>query len=221
MRLAAAESLAEKKEPSCAPLLIERAEHPDPFVQAAALRALRELTLPDALAAALRALRSAAPEVRREGLGVIGWLKAEEAMPALIATASDEDPSVRRATMSALVFVRPGGPGASTLVAGLSDPHWQVREEAAVSAAKIRLPEATVALIAAMTDEVWQVRIKAANALGRLRAESAIEALGEALGSEISNLRKESAAALGEIAAPRALNWLEPAWTIRIRTSAS
>nr|WP_261405663.1 HEAT repeat domain-containing protein [Chenggangzhangella methanolivorans] len=72
-----------------------------------------------------------------------------------------------------------------------------------------------------MTDEVWQVRIKAANALGRLRAESAIEALGEALGSEISNLRKESAAALGEIAAPRALNWLEPAWTIRIRTSAS
>ena len=31
-------------------------QHPDPFVQASALRALRELILPDALAAALKAL---------------------------------------------------------------------------------------------------------------------------------------------------------------------
>ncbi len=34
----AAETLSEKKEPTCGPLLIERAEHADPFVQAAALR---------------------------------------------------------------------------------------------------------------------------------------------------------------------------------------
>ena len=82
------------------PLLIERAEHADPFVQAAALRALRELVIPDALSAALKALRSPAPEVRREGLGVIGYLKAEEALPALLATARDTDPTVRRATMA-------------------------------------------------------------------------------------------------------------------------
>ncbi len=45
MRRTAADTLAEKKEPACGPLLIERAAHADPFVQASALRALRELVL--------------------------------------------------------------------------------------------------------------------------------------------------------------------------------
>ncbi len=42
--------------------------------------------------------------------------------------------------MAALVFLRSGGPGISTLIAGLSDEHWQVREEGGVSCAKIRCP---------------------------------------------------------------------------------
>ena len=58
VRRTAAETLSEKKEPACGPLLIERADHADPFVQAAALRALRELVLPDALAAAVHATAS-------------------------------------------------------------------------------------------------------------------------------------------------------------------
>ncbi len=91
---------------------------------------MRELVIPDALSAALKALRSPAPEVRREGLGVIGYLKAEEALPALLATARDGDAMVRRATMAALVFLRSGGPGVATLLAGLQDENWQVREEA-------------------------------------------------------------------------------------------
>ena len=209
VRRVAADTLAEKKELACGPLLIERAGHPDPFVQASALRALRELLLPDALAAALAGLASPSADVRREGVGVIGYLKADTALPALIATASDAEPAVRRATMSALVFVRPGSVGAGTLLRGLSDENWQVREEAAMSLAKSRLPEGEAPLIAAMDDPVWQVRTKAANALGRIKAKGAIPTLGAALDSDISNLRKESAAALGEIADPAALTWLE------------
>ncbi|WP_163202428.1 HEAT repeat domain-containing protein, partial [Citrobacter koseri] len=80
--------------------------------------------------------------------------------------------------------------GVPTLVAGLTDENWQVREEAAVSAAKIRLPEAVEPLIARMDDPVWQVRTKAANALGRIRAAAAVPVLGQALASGVSNLRK-------------------------------
>ena len=133
---------------------------------------------------------------------MLGYLKAEQALPALMAAAGDADPSVRRAVMSALVFTRPGGPGAAALLGGLDDAQWQVREQAAASIGKVRLPEAIGPLIATMNDESWQVRAKAANALGRICALPAIPALGQALSHEVSNLRKEAAAALGEIAEP-------------------
>ena len=60
-----------------AALLIAQIEHPEPFVRAAALRTVRELVTPEALPAALRALRPISPEVRREAIGVLGYLKAD------------------------------------------------------------------------------------------------------------------------------------------------
>ena len=170
VRVAAAETLAEKKDPESVALLIARVDHPEPFVRAAALRTVRELVTPEALPAALRALKDQSPEVRREAIGVLGYLKADQALPALMAAAGDTDPSVRRAVMSALVFTRPGGPGAAALLGGLADTQWQVREQAAASIGKVRLPEAIGPLIATMNDESWQVRAKAANALGRICA---------------------------------------------------
>src|SRR5262249_61844907 len=120
-----------KKVAGSAQLLIERTSHADPFVRAAALRALRELIAPEAMPAALRTLNDAAPEVRREAIGVLGYLKADAALPALMAVANDADASVRRAVMSALVFTRPGGPGAAALLAGLDAAHSQGRQQAA------------------------------------------------------------------------------------------
>src|SRR5471032_2460920 len=58
VRLAAAQSLSELKEVTSGHVLLEWVANPDPFVQAAILRALRELRLSDALDPALRALRS-------------------------------------------------------------------------------------------------------------------------------------------------------------------
>lgn len=45
---------------------------PEPFVQAAILRALRELRLPDAFDAAMRALSHPLAAVRLEAVGVVG-----------------------------------------------------------------------------------------------------------------------------------------------------
>ena len=73
---------------------------------------------------------------------MLGYLKADGALPALMAAANDGDELVRRAVMSALVFARPGGPGVSALLAGLRDPHWQVREQAAASIGKIKIADA-------------------------------------------------------------------------------
>jgi len=211
VKFAAAEVLAEKKVQAAAPLLIARCSHADAFVRAASLRALRELIDPRALQAALEGLADPVADVRREAIGVLGYLKAEEALPALVAAAKDADFSVRRAVMSALVFSQAGGHGTKALLGGLTDENWQVREAAAASIGKIVYAEAIDALIAAMADETWQVRVKAANALGRTHAARAIPALGAALTHDISNLRKEAAAALGEIADPQALPYLEAA----------
>ena len=80
------------------------------------------------------------PEVRREAVSVLGYLKADEALPALMVAAADADASVRRAVMSALVYTQAGGPGTKALLAGLRDAHWQSAEEAAASIGKIDSP---------------------------------------------------------------------------------
>src|SRR5712692_1292292 len=100
--------------------------------------------------------------------GVLGYLKADAALPALMNAAGHADATVRRAAMSALVFTHAGGPGTSALFAGLRDSHWQVREEAAASIGEVKLAEATEALIAALDDETWHVRAKVAAELGRI-----------------------------------------------------
>jgi HEAT repeat protein len=147
--------------------------------------------------------------VRREALGVLGWLKAEEALPAMMYLAKDADPQIRLSVMVAMVFVRSGGPGVPTLIEGLKDGDWQVREQAAVSLGKARIPEAADALLAAASDPAWQVVCKAVNTLGKLKIERAVPTIGEKLSSPMSNVRKECAAALGEIASPAAAPYLE------------
>ncbi len=53
-----------------------------------------------------RCLADLGREVRAQAVGVIGWLKREEALPALISATRDPSPAVRRAAVSALAFSR-------------------------------------------------------------------------------------------------------------------
>ena len=140
VREAAAQSLAELKDAEAGSRLVSRVGHADGFVSAAALRALKELRVPAAAAPAAAALAHADPAVRREAVGVLGWLKHAAALPALARLAiGDEDAEVRRAAAGALGLAAAGeAPSVlPALCAALRDPAWQVREEAATTLGKL------------------------------------------------------------------------------------
>jgi len=212
---AAGHSLAELKDARLGERLLPWASHDDPAVRSSALRALRELRLPAASASAAAALSCSDATVRREAVGVLGWLKQTDALPALSRLVVDDpDAEVRRAATGALGMAD-GRPDAAlpALLAALRDEAWPVREEAATTLAKLRQPAAQAALQAAMADAFWQVRLRAARALGRLKNAQALPVLQAALGHAIANLRKEAAIALGEIADPAAVPALRTAAT--------
>ncbi|MFT8723531.1 MAG: HEAT repeat domain-containing protein, partial [Acetobacter malorum] len=186
------------------PLLLAAANHPTPFVQAVALRALTPLRTPaafDVAAAALASVAHTAPEtttnIRRAAAALLGWLRTDAACTLLVQAArTDPDSEVRRTAIGALTH----GPAAEATVRhALSDPSWHVRETAAERAGRLGLRDALPELAQAMTDDYWQVRVKAAAALGQPGLSAALVVLAPALSSPISTLRKEAAAALGAI----------------------
>jgi HEAT repeat protein len=204
VRDAAAQALSELRDPAAAAGLVRHAWDADAFVCAASLRGLRELRLDAAAEPALASLRRLEAAVRREAIGVLGWLRHAPALPLLAqAAVEDEDAEVRRAATGTLGLAGPQETAAvlPALFAALKDTAWPVREEAATTLGKLR-PEssdAVRALCGAMDDDYWQVRLRAARALGRLKDRAALPVLTEALVHPAGNLRKEAAIALGEI----------------------
>ena len=213
VRLAAAQSLSELKDPASGPELERWAAHTDAFVQASTLRALRELRYPGAFGIALRSLSSEHPAVRVEAVAVLGWLKDERALSSLATLArSDTEDEVRRGAVGALGFATHDNVvSLSALLAALADPAWQVREESATTLGKLRAAGALQALIAALDDPYWQVRVRAARSLGKLGDIEAAPALALVLTHSISNLRKEAALSLGELRDARTITALEAA----------
>jgi HEAT repeat protein len=165
-----------------------------------ALRALKELRRKDALKPALEALRDSDAAVRVQAIGVIGFLKLEESIPALTALTGDPDSHVRRAAVSALAFSHMK-PAAESIMRSLRDDDWMVREMAAETlGSNVNGAIAADALIASLADTFWQVRLKAIRSLGKMKIDRAVRPIGNCITHEQANLRKEAAAALGEIA---------------------
>jgi HEAT repeat protein len=199
VRDSAAQTLAEIKTQAAGLQILPWADHEVVFVRVAVLRALRELRLPEAAAPALRALSHAAAEVRREGVGILGWLKYEAALRELATTAIDDaDTEVRRAAVGALGMARDANV-LPALLRALTDSAWNVREEAVATLGKLKLSAATSALISTLRDDYWQVGLRAARALGQIGSPQAVPSLIEMLRHSLSNVRKEAAIALGEI----------------------
>lgn len=209
VRTAAADSLAGLKQSDLGLRLLARLDDPDTEVRTALLRALRELRLPQSAAPAQQQLSHASAAVRREAVGVLGWLRHAPALPGLAALAQrDPEPEVRRAAVGALAFAVDDSV-LPTLVDALLDNDWQVREEAAATLGKLHLIAARIALEAALDDTYWQVALQAARALGRLGQSQSAHAVATLLTYPISNVRKEAALALGEIGTPADLIVLE------------
>ncbi|BBU29952.1 hypothetical protein BTHE68_36860 [Burkholderia sp. THE68] len=212
-REASADSLSALKDPVAGERLLPHlaSASANAFTRAALLRALRELRLPKAAQPALAALSDAAPLVRREAVGVLGWLRHASALPQLTQLArADTSVDVRHAAVGALGFATDDSV-LDTLKHALSDDEWRVREEAAATLGKLRLVAARDALERALADDYWQVTLQAARALGRLRDVASTHAVAELLTFPISNVRKEAALALGELGNRDALDVLEAA----------
>jgi HEAT repeat protein len=212
LRTSAARALADLKDLEAGAALLEALEvAEDPFVLAAVLQALRNLQYAPALNAALRLVDHEEPGVRREALGLLGYLRHQPSMQTIGEKAlSDSEPEVRRQAVAALVGGQP------TAVAGyvircLEDDNWQVRAESAAVLGRLRFAESIASLIRACSDSVWQVRERAAQALGALGAREAVTALGQCAAHPVSNLRKAAIAALGEIGDLGAVAYLQPA----------
>lgn len=218
VRAAAAASLAELQAPATAPpLLSALARHDGPAGadrRSALLRALRGLRVAEALGPALALIDDPAAGVRREAIGVIGWLQATSALAELtrLATA-DPDPGVRRAATGALGLASEVASVEQALRQALADHDWEVREAAAATVGKLGAVGTLVPLGAALADDYWQVRLATIRALGRL-GRGAAPLLPEILAQldhPSSNLRKETVISLGQIGDRRALPALEGA----------
>jgi HEAT repeat protein len=212
LRVSAARALADLKDPEAGAALLQALElADDPFVLEAVLHALKNLQYAPALDAGLRLTLHAQPGVRREAVGLLGYLRHQPSMQIIGERAlADSHPEVRRQAVAALV----GGESAtvgSYVSRALKDENWQVRAEGAGVLARLRIPASLEPLIQAAADPVWQVREKAAQALGALGSREAIPALGRCAADPVSNLRKTAIAALGEIGDRAAEPYLYPA----------
>ncbi|KMZ13871.1 HEAT repeat-containing protein [Candidatus Burkholderia humilis] len=210
-REAAADSLSALKDATAGARVLNHLTDADSFSRAALLRGVRELRIAAAAEPAKHALSDASANVRREAVGVLGWLRHTNALDALASLArNDASEDVRHAAIGALGFAT-DDTVIDTLTNALHDDAWRVREEAAATLGKLRLASARTALESALADDYWQVTLQSARVLGRLADAASTHAVAELLTYPISNVRKEAALALGEFHDIGALLVLEAA----------
>lgn len=208
MRNAAANALADLKDQTVAPALLAALAEDDSFVLTAVLRALKPMRIKDARVYAIGLLQHADAGVRREAVGVLGYLQEAENLPQLMAVAAnDEDSEVRRTAVGSLVFATPSQVS-HALISALGDVNWQVLVEAIKGIGRLKITDAIDQLIEKTSDERWQVKEKAAETIGKLGMAEGIPALGLCINDPISNLRKAAVAALGEISHPDGLKFV-------------
>jgi HEAT repeat protein len=149
---------------------LEQLRSPIPLVRETAERALGRIS-PEAkedvsILIAFLENKDEVRNTRRDAAGVLGEIKAKEAVSALIATLKDEDRDVRRAAAQALGKIG-SEEAVQKLGEALKDGEPLVRETAvrALDIIGPKAKEAVSALIAALKDENRDVRRAAAQAL--------------------------------------------------------
>jgi len=166
-------------------------------------RALLEIRSPAAVEPAIAKLKDKELTVRLIAARLLGKLLDRRAVPALIATLSDEAPDVK---FEAQVALR-----------ALSKEHyspnpaqWQRWWDMEQADADLKPPpdQAVETCLAALKAESWAVRAAAARRLGGLGDYRAVEPLLAALTDKDETVRRYAAKALGELADARAAEGL-------------
>jgi HEAT repeat protein len=196
-----------------------------PEVVAAAFReltALPEDRRKSAVPAVLRRMPSARDSFRIDAIGFLGRVPSQEAEAAVLSSAADPAPAVRKAVAGALKTAGPSG-AAEALLLLFRDPDPEVRI-AALGALGVGKRDAAVApLVAALATEKDPLIIeKTVDALGAIGSPAATDALVALLSTTPREpIRWSCINSLGKIgdsrAGPRLLSFMDAAQPLDIR----
>jgi HEAT repeat protein len=218
--------------PIAATMLIERLRLADDEERQRALVTLREAGAVDR---AVRSLGARLAWRRALAARTLGWVGADEAVPALIERTSDRNAHVRESAVRALgriadaralpllreLFEAPGRVGtgvvydaltsfgataAPSFAGSLGSAHEDVRISSCFGVAALGEPQAARALLEqSLGDPSPRVRSAAAASLGEVGGDVLPEALARAAQDEETSVRNATAGALGSFDDPRAV----------------
>lgn len=177
----------------------DRADRPDRFSQVLQkLHRCRENVVPELLS---RLDTEDLAQAKKTALA-LGYLRSPQAIPALVAIASDPERATFTHAITALSHIG-NNESLNYLISFLSNPAVQIQAAAARVLGKTNLTAAP-ALVDTLKNSEDLIKINAAHALGQLGAPIAVTALIELLSHPLSALRQEAAWALGQIRSPLA-----------------
>jgi putative membrane-bound dehydrogenase-like protein len=199
VRKAIVQALAELKAPSAADLIAGVLKEP----------AANAELLPDALTAAEKiggkpitiavselVAKDVGPEILVSALTVLGTLKAEAALPAIIQRVGHTDPKVRLAAVEALAHIG-GDPAVNALLPLLTDKNPDLRRTAVTALGKLKAKSAIPGLLKAYASP--DTRFEAIAALAEVPDVRALDAYLEGLGGKNAALREASGKAVAAL----------------------
>lgn len=173
---------------------------PEPGVREAATWALAQHG-PGAIGRLTEALAEGDQRARHALAHLLGKIRAEEGVPALVALLADPDEQV--AAKAAFSLGQVGGSGAIEALAGaLGDPRATVQQE--VADALGRLPGVVGPMLEALRSPSPMVRAQAAEVLGMTEDPASAGPLTEALTDPDPQVRFAALLALGQLDSPSA-----------------
>lgn len=198
VRRAAANALDELEDPSTLPALLTMVRDTDAEVRREVAEALANLESAQTLDALTLLSRDSDAEVRAAAIDGLGNLEDPRTLNILVAALRDASPEVRSQAADAIHNIPDLDKAPPALIALLSDPDHEVRQNVAHALGGIGDEAAVPALRRALSDTNADVRRAVAEALSEIGGADAITALLALLKDQDPEIRRIAAEALGK-----------------------